>query len=197
MYINELYGSFHLTFFYLTERYDKNVYLRLLSSINAPLAFLLACFVRKYCDSRIFSSIPLYIFRSLILCIYITFFLCILRVLLIDDNLYYWKYLLYRLNISLISVLLLILGKYKLILSYPYSAIRINFHESKTYMYHVSRTFIAECENQLKVFFLLKNIIVILRQFYKDTINICSSIFWNYVALIIVNRFLSSSVWFR
>lgn len=73
-------------------------------------------------------------------------------------------------------------------------------------MYRVSLTFIAECENQLKIFFLVKNIIVILRQFYKgvtrasfkfesDTINISSSIFRNYVALIIVNRFLSSSVW--
>lgn len=75
-------------------------------------------------------------------------------------------------------------------------------------MYHVSLTFIAECENQLKIFFLLKNNIVILRQFYKgvtrasfkfesDAINISSSIFWNYVALIIVSRFLSSSVWFH
>lgn len=75
-------------------------------------------------------------------------------------------------------------------------------------MYRVSLTFIAECENQLKIFFLVKNIIVILRQFYKgvtrasfkfesDTINISSSIFRNYVALIIVNRFLSSSVWFH
>lgn len=75
-------------------------------------------------------------------------------------------------------------------------------------MYRVSLTFIAECKNQLKISFLIKNIIVNLRQFYKgvtrasfkfesDTINISSSIFWNYVTLIIVNRFLSSSVWFH
>lgn len=48
------------------ERYDKNVYLRLLFiffiffyRVNGLLIILLACFVRKYC---IFLSIPLYIF---------------------------------------------------------------------------------------------------------------------------------------